>query len=62
MKVGDLVRYGNDRDYGIGIVVAVMNYHKRHSNEAMQSCTVLWNNGVESTHGGHWLIKIKENT
>ena len=51
MKIGDLVRYGNDRDYGVGIVV---NTHNNHV------ITVLWANGVESNHSSGWLVQIKE--
>ena len=51
MQIGDLVRYGNDRDYGIGVVIDI------HNNSVV---TVLWGNGVESCHSSGWLIRVKE--
>ena len=56
MKVGDLVRYGNDKDYGLGIVVKVEDGVDR------DAVTVLWNNGVTSAHSERWIIRVKETT
>ena len=30
MDIGDLVRYGNDKDYGLGIVVEVSSLRSGH--------------------------------
>ena len=49
-NIGDLVRYGKEKPYGVGIVVNI------HNNSVI---TVLWSNGVESCHSGGWLIKMK---
>tara|TARA_B100000686_G_scaffold352364_1_gene454094 strand:+ start:685 stop:873 length:189 start_codon:yes stop_codon:yes gene_type:complete len=57
MKIGDLVRYGNGKDYGLGIIIGVVNHNM--AGIAL-TCTVLWNNGVESNHSSKWLIKIQE--
>ena len=59
MKVGDLVRYGNDKDYGIGIIIDVINHNMAG---VYLTCTVLWANGVESNHSSGWLVQIKETT
>ena len=53
MTIGDLVKYGNDRDYGIGVVIDI------HDNNVV---TVLWGNGVESCHSIGWIVRIKEDT
>ena len=50
MKIGDLVTYGRDKPYGVGVVVNI------HSNAVIR---VLWSNGVESCHSGGWLVPIK---
>ncbi len=54
MKIGDLVEYGNDRDYGVGIVVKV------EKRVAWAGVTVRWSNGVESKHSAHWIIRVLE--
>ena len=57
MKVGDLVRYGNDRDYGIGIITCVVNHNM--AGIAL-TCTVLWANGVTSNHSSKWLVGMEK--
>ena len=57
MQIGDLVRYGNDKDYGIGIIVKI-NYGKYSNN--FDTVTVLWGNGVTSSHAGRYIIRVKE--
>tara|TARA_R100000664_G_scaffold33474_1_gene50683 strand:+ start:698 stop:868 length:171 start_codon:yes stop_codon:yes gene_type:complete len=54
MKIGDLVRYGNNKDYGLGIVVKIEDGVDR------EAVTVSWFNGVTSSHSERWIIRIKE--
>ena len=51
MKIGDLVRYGNGKDYGLGIVVRFPHF---------DTVTVLWGNGVTSNHAARYIIPVKE--
>ena len=51
MEIGDLVRYGNDKDYGLGIVVRLPH---------VDTVTVLWGNGVTSSHAARYVIRVKE--
>ena len=53
MSIGDLVRYGNDKDYGLGIVVKI-------NLKNFGTVTVLWGNGVISSHAARYIIPVKE--
>ena len=55
MKVGDLVRYGNNVDYGIGVIV---EFHQLRFSKSIMTATVRWSSGNVSKHTTSYLIRL----
>ena len=56
MKVGELVRYGNNVDYGVGVIVEL--YQRPRVSKSIMTATVRWSSGNVSKHTTSYLIRL----